>query len=48
MITQLCLKVKWLMSLKKMEECFIFSDVAQGDFVLVKLARKKKHSSLHC
>jgi hypothetical protein len=41
MITQFCLKVKWLMSLKKIEESFIFDDVAQGDFVLVKLAGKK-------
>jgi hypothetical protein len=46
MITQICLKVKWLTSLK-MEESFIFGGVAQGDFVLVKLAGKKEHFSLH-
>jgi hypothetical protein len=28
--------------IKKMEESFIFGDVAQGDFVLVKLTGKKK------
>jgi hypothetical protein len=33
--------------IKKMEESFIFGDVAQGDFVLVKMARKKEHFSLH-
>jgi hypothetical protein len=33
--------------IKKMEESFIFGDVAQGDFVLVKLAGKKEHFSLH-
>jgi hypothetical protein len=41
------LKVEWLMSLKEMEESLIFGDVAQGDFVLVKLAGKKEHLSLH-
>jgi hypothetical protein len=31
----------------EMDESFIFGDVAQGDFVLVKLAGKKEHFSLH-
>jgi hypothetical protein len=33
--------------IKNMEESFVFGNEAQGDFVLLKLAGKKEHFSLH-